>query len=82
LKALAGTYFSEEINAYYKYSFKDGKLRLSINDKAIGTLDPIMKDLFKNDEIGLFEIDSNEKGEPRGFSLNAGRVRNLKFVKQ
>jgi len=82
LKALAGTYFSEEINAYYKYSFADGKLRLSINDKDIGPLEPVMKDLFRNEEIGLFEIDSNEKGEPRGFSLSAGRVRNLKFVKQ
>ncbi|QQS40435.1 MAG: beta-lactamase family protein [Acidobacteriota bacterium] len=82
LEAMAGTYFSEEINAFYKLAMKDGKLTLYFNDSESGALEPVMKGLFKNENVGLFAIETNGKGQATGFSLDAGRVQNLKFKKQ
>lgn len=79
LNALAGSYFSEEINAYYEFVMKDGELKLFVNDKDLGALDPVMKDLWRNKEVGLFKIESDANGKPKGFRLDAGRVRNLRF---
>lgn len=82
LARFAGTYFSEEINAFYKFSLKDGKLGLSINDKDLGTLEPLMKDVFRNETIGMFSFEADSNGRATGFSLDAGRVKNLKFKRQ
>ncbi|REJ76070.1 MAG: class A beta-lactamase-related serine hydrolase [Acidobacteria bacterium] len=82
LSALVGSYFSEEVNAYYKFTLNDGKLSLSINDKDLGALEPLVKDLWRNETVGVITIDSDSNGSPTGFRLDAGRVRNLKFVRR
>lgn len=76
LESFAGTYFSEEVNATYKIGLKDGELALNINDAKMGNLQSLSKNLFINEQVGFFLFDGN------GYTLDAGRVSNLKFTRQ
>jgi CubicO group peptidase (beta-lactamase class C family) len=82
LAGFTGNYFSEEINTFYRFKVEDDNLILYINDQKIGPLNPIMKNLFINDQVGSFYLDEDSSNQISGFKLDAGRVRNLRFKKQ
>jgi CubicO group peptidase (beta-lactamase class C family) len=78
LKNFAGTYYSEEINSFYHIKMeKDGPV-VYVGDKKVGGLKVVMKNVLRNSTIGFFEFDEGLDG----FSLDAGRVKNLKFVRK
>ncbi|MCB1024431.1 MAG: beta-lactamase family protein [Acidobacteria bacterium] len=79
LEKLSGTYFSEELNVNYELKIESGKLNLYIADNKMSGLTPIMKNIFRGDEIGFVTFEMDESGAPSGFKLDAGRVRNLRF---
>lgn len=82
LAKFAGSYFSDEVNVYYRLKIEKGALILYVNDKKKGPLRPIMKNLFLNGQIGKFQFHENSTGEVAGFKLDAGRVKNLRFRRQ
>lgn len=83
LSDLAGRYYSEEIDATYELRSENGELVLHVAGRRMGPLKPITAGFFMNPEIGYFEFKGDGAGmKPPGFTLDAGRVRNLKFERR
>lgn len=81
LTMLSGNYYSEELQVYYKIEMKGEELMLFVNDKEISPLKSAKGDVFVNDDIGTFEF-TRTRDMISGFTLAAGRVKNLKFSKK
>jgi hypothetical protein len=78
LERFAGKYYSEEVDAFYELKMENGQLALHVAGLRRGLLKPVKEGLFRSDDFGYFEF-----ADPRrGFVLEAGRVRNLKFARQ
>lgn len=76
-----GDYYCEELNTYYKIILKDDTLQYSKKYYPPEILKFIADDLFFWTYI-TFRFSRDTKNQVNGFSLGAGRVKNLKFVKQ
>ena len=76
----AGVYRSDEMDAVFRISMKDGKLQLARTKQRPATLDPIVKDTFRA-PVGVVQFSRDAAGRVSGFMLQGGRVRNLKFWK-
>lgn len=81
LRDFVGSYWSEELNTNYDLVIKNETLILNVGGKEISAMNPIMKNLFSNDDFGIFEFKM-ENTDVQGFELMAGRVRNLIFTKE
>lgn len=84
LAEYAGHYWSEELEVSYIAEIKDGKLTLRRRPDPPLTLEPTYKDGFisRSGGTNLFRFTRDERGRVDGFSVNAGRVRHLKFIKK
>lgn len=79
LEEYQGKFYSDELDVNYLLSIIDGKLSASAGNNNTWALEPIDKDKFSAWFTLNFERDAS--GSISGFSVNAGRVQNLKFVK-
>ena len=79
LSAFTGQFYSPELDASYGVESNDGHLNLIVNQKPISPLNPLMHDTFSNNRFGLFQFEKDSNGTITGFTLAAGRVKNLKF---
>lgn len=79
LDSFAGSYYSSNLDCVYEFRIRDESLFLYRNGDVLGKLNPVMNDVFTNDDIGTFEFNGINKSE---FNLNTERVRNLNFIKQ
>lgn len=82
LLQLSGRYYSSELDVYYSLKPEGDLLMLYINDRKKSSLSSIMKNLFSNDDYGIFQFNNDDEGRLSSFRLAAGRVKNLKFKKQ
>lgn len=81
LLSYSGLYYSPELDVNYELMVKEEKLHLKIGFNTPEKITPIPNDEFLvGNRMLRFERDQN--GELEGFRLDAGRVTNLKFVKQ
>ena len=81
LKEYEGDYTSEELMVTYHLTQKDGNLVVRVKRNPEMKLELADKDAFVGARYkGVFERDSN--GAVTGFVLDAGRVKNLRFVKK
>ena len=79
LKRLAGMYFSEELQVSYQIELQDGKLKVKVPNMPTGELRAESNDEFS---FGGVKLAFQKKGKAvSGFLLDAGRVKNLRFVK-
>jgi hypothetical protein len=81
LGKIAGSYYSPELQVYYRLELKGDELMLHINDQEISPLIRGKGDVLLNEQVGTFEF-VNSGGDIDGFVLKAGRVKNLRFVKK
>jgi CubicO group peptidase (beta-lactamase class C family) len=81
LAEYAGNYFSEELNVTYKIKVEGDKLFYQFARAPQMSLSPMIKDTFA---AGSFQLNFLRNSQQRisGFTINAGRVRNLRFVKK
>ena len=81
LAAVAGVYYSEELDVRYYIRVRDGALELSIGEagKAL-TLEPESPDRFRFRGV-LLRLQRDTAGGFTGFQLNDGRVKNLPFAR-
>lgn len=85
LQGYTGDYYSEELRVTYHVVLEEGKLFLHHENPYKGEptipLFPTFKDRFllHNNHFQFFR---NEKGEIEAFTMNAGRVRNIRFDKK
>lgn len=82
LAAFAGTYYSEELDATYVLSEKDGKLWTRTRYNPPGELRPAVRDLFVGPQGIRVEFARDGQGRPASFVVQAGRVRNIRFVRR
>jgi hypothetical protein len=82
LAAFAGTYYSEELDATYVLSVKDGKLWTRVRFNPPGELRPAVRDVFVGPFGVRVEFARDAQGHPSSFAVQAGRVRNIRFVRR
>jgi len=80
-----GVYFSEELQTAYQVYLKDGKLYLRHENPHMNysrsPLVPVSEDLFRLNRMRIvFSRDGQDR--PAFFRVNAGRVQNIRFVRQ
>ncbi|MFQ5744851.1 MAG: serine hydrolase domain-containing protein [Acidobacteriota bacterium] len=81
LREYAGDYFSNELQVTYRLRIQDGKLLLAVRTMPEALLTPVSVDQFRVDERRLQFLRDGD-GKVSGFTLQAGRVRNLKFERR
>ena len=81
LEEYQGEYFSEELQVTFRLGLKEGKLYFVHKNARQAPLLPTLNDKFYAAGLFVQFIRDNEK-RISGFALNAGRVRNLWFMKK
>jgi CubicO group peptidase (beta-lactamase class C family) len=81
LAEYAGNYFSEELDVTYKIKVEGDKLFYQFAREPQKSLSPRIKDTFAAGSL-QFNFLRNSQRHISGFTINAGRVRNLRFVKK
>ncbi len=82
LAALAGPYYSQELDVSYLITPSVGGLTVKFGERAPITLQPTAKDSFAG-PMGLgLKFTRATTGRADGFVLGAGRVKNLRFVRR
>ena len=82
LVEFAGSYWSEELEVTYLVAVNEGKLTLRRRPDPALTLEPTYKDGFVSRGATFYRFTRDTRGRVDGFSINAGRVRHLKFIKK
>ncbi len=81
----AGDYYSDELGVTYKVAIEGGKLYIRHENKykvlPTNALEPTLKDTFFIQGVTL-NFKRNEQQKVSAFTLDAGRVRNISFVKR
>ena len=77
LAMFAGIYYSPELETTYSLRVENGKLVLLRRRETPIELAPASADSFR--ARGLQFIFTREKGKPNGFTVDAGRTKNLRF---
>lgn len=80
LAEFAGTYYSVELDVTYRISSQDDQLFLSANNQPKVVMKPSGKDAFSGRIKLIFRRDEHERVV--GFTVDAGRVTNLKFMRK
>jgi CubicO group peptidase (beta-lactamase class C family) len=74
LKAFAGTYRSEELDVSYTAAMRESNLVLESS-----TLQPVSKDAFVGDYMGVVRFVRDARGVVSGFTLNRQAARGVRF---
>lgn len=80
LEEFAGTYRSDEMDAVYRLTVKDGALRLERSKSRPSRLEALITDAFIS-QPGLIRFVRDSAGKVTGFTIEAGRVSGFKFWK-
>jgi CubicO group peptidase (beta-lactamase class C family) len=85
LEALVGEYISDELQVAYRLKLKNGKLFLvhenPYKDYPDSPLEPTLRDNFMISGMQI-QFFRNEENEVESFTVNAGRVKNIRFVRK
>jgi CubicO group peptidase (beta-lactamase class C family) len=81
LKAYAGAYYSEELDTVYRLEVEGDKLVLKRKKNPPLPVSVAFKDAFLNPRVGVVQFTRDPQQRVNGFIINAGRIRNLRFVK-
>ena len=73
-------YRSDEMDAVFRISLKDGGLQLVRTKQRPAAIDPMFKDSFRSPN-GVIQFSRDPAGRVSKFLLEGGRVRHLKFWK-
>lgn len=81
LKEYTGDFYSEELNALYRITLREGKLFMNYPRGEV-EMTSTLPDTFAADfPIGTLRFLRSAEKVCNGFTLSQGRVRNLRFVK-
>jgi len=81
LKEYTGDYYSDELQVTFRLALMDGKLHFFHRNAPENPLRPTLKDNFNVRGYRINFIRDEEK-KLAGFTLDAGRVKNLRFDKK
>jgi hypothetical protein len=80
LAEYAGNYHSDEVDATHVWKVEKDQLVLYVNSRRLGTLEPSYKDGFTRGG-SVIDVQRDARGRITGFTIEAGRVRHLRFTK-
>src|SRR5688572_26641526 len=81
LEDFAGVYRSEEIDTVFRMEVTEARLQLQHVKQGATALEPRVTDTFSA-QMGVFQFTRNSTGRVSGFTLDGGRVRQMKFWKE
>ena len=81
LAAFAGDYYSEEVDATYRIAVRDGALVLSTRRLVAQPMVATGPDTFRAGSMTL-HFERAAGGAPTAFTIEAGRVRNIRFQRR
>ncbi len=81
LAEYAGDYRSDEIETTHTFVADSGRLVITRGARRYGTFEPVARDLFTGPGPVL-EFSRDARGHITGYTLQSGRVRNLRFVRR
>lgn len=81
LAEFAGAYYSDELDVTYQLTVQEGKLTVGVKNQSY-PLAPAYRDAFQGPRGTLAEFARDAKGRVTGFTIQAGRVRNIGFVRR
>ena len=81
LAEFVGAYYSDELDVTYQLTVKEGKLTVEVGSQT-RPLAPAYRDAFQGPGGGLFEFARDARGRVTGFTVQAGRVRNIRFARK
>ncbi len=82
LAGFSGNYYSPELDIVYRLSVTNAGLTAQFGERAPVTLRPTEKDGFSGPQGLRVKFSRAANGRANGFRLGAGRVQNLRFVRQ
>lgn len=80
-RAFLGAYYSEEADVTYTIFEKEGKLQLRIGRYREMPIEPLFRDAFSF-SMGQLIFARNAAGAVTHFDVQAGRVRNIRFLRK
>lgn len=80
LRGYPGTYYSSELDASYTIRLDGDRLMLARRNSPDITLEPVSRGTFRAG--GMTISFDDRQGEPGGFTVEAGRVRNIRFERR
>ena len=85
MKAFVGDYYSEELDVTYRIMLKEDQLHLQQKNphkpNPSGALTPKLKNICAVGRL-LLKFDHDDQGDVTSFTVNAGRVKNIRFEKK
>jgi CubicO group peptidase (beta-lactamase class C family) len=81
LKAYTGNFYSNELETFYKISFKNGKLYGYHSRFGEFEIQILKKDVLSWSGMSISKYKRNKKGAIIGFNITMNRIRNLWFEK-
>ncbi len=81
LQEYTGDYYSDELQVTFRLALKKGKLHFVHKNASESPLKPMLKDKFTERGYRINFVRDKEK-KLTGFTLDAGRVKNLRFDKK
>lgn len=81
LKEYEGEYYSEELNARYSITIKDGKLQFKAGNWAYVVLEPSEKDIFYGEDESVNFTRNGESSNISGFVFSVSRARGIRFIR-
>ena len=81
LSAYAGSYYSEELDHVQVLEINEGVIEARRRG-GTESIQPLQRDLFITGDGVALMFERDEEGKVNGFQLQAGRVRNLRYVRQ
>ena len=91
LAEFAGSYFSSELDAVYRFAVVNGRLEVSIEQEPPLAITPLAEDRFEirfgekglsGPQLAGLEFDRNRAGAIIGFGLSSGTERGIAFDRQ
>ncbi|MDQ3010326.1 MAG: serine hydrolase [Acidobacteriota bacterium] len=82
LAEFAASFYSEELDTTYRVSVENGRLWVIDRNDTKRPLLPATRDSFRLLGGAQFEFSRDAQGRITGFGVNAGRIRNVRFVRQ
>jgi CubicO group peptidase (beta-lactamase class C family) len=80
LADFAGDYRSDEVEATHTWKVEKDQLVVYANNRRLGVLEPSYKDGFTRGD-NVIDVQRDAKGRITGYTVEAGRVRHLRFTR-
>ena len=82
LAEFAGTYYAEELDATYQITADSSGLAVGLHGRSLAHVTPTYADAFGGEQGESFLFLRDRKGRVTGFTVQAGRVRNIAFARR